>query len=74
MTLPPEKIGDKGQRYVVKARSKTTGGWETIGYTPHADGGSLAEGVKLHPGYDKVWLIDRGEHWPDDKGGRNADQ
>lgn len=33
MTLAPEKIGDKGQRYLVQMKDYPKPGWQDVGYS-----------------------------------------
>ncbi len=61
MTLPTERIGDKGQRYEVQGLRRETDTWEPLGWTPHRDGGNLASAVRLDPKYSDVRVIDRGK-------------
>lgn len=59
MTLPPERIGDKGQPYQVEGLSRYTGKWEVVGWTDQPDGGSIAEGTRLWPKFKDTRVIDR---------------
>jgi len=54
MTLPDSKLGYDGQNFQVAGLGKSTGVWETIGWTNDPSGGSLAEGARLHPGIAEV--------------------
>lgn len=65
MTLPPERIGDKGQRYHVRAHS-ADGGTLGIGYSPDLPGAErMAAAMRLHPTYNRPEVIDRRppRHW-----------
>ncbi len=59
MTIPKERIGDKGQRYEVLGRRRTNGEWVSIGWTEAMDGGGLAQGVALNPGFDDLCVVER---------------
>ena len=52
-------VGDKGQRYEVRAYKADTGEQTVIGWTTKADGGSLMEGVKLWPAMRDPFIVDR---------------
>lgn len=63
MTLPPEKLGDQGQRYVVQ----TTGypdpekkGWQDIGFTNSRDDAlAMMRGIAQAPSVGHVQIVDR---------------
>lgn len=62
MTLPPEKIGDKGQRFQIKySRSADVMDDErTLGYAGTRDGAEqMAEAWRKHPQGYFVWVVDR---------------
>ena len=60
MTLPAERIGDKGQRYEVRGWIGQTDTVETIGYASDKDGADeLRDAASLWPRYDTVWIVDR---------------
>ncbi len=59
MTLPPEKIGDKGQRWEVK-RINMFGEHELVGWTDTFPSESpLIEGAMMNPSNIGVIVIDR---------------
>jgi hypothetical protein len=59
MTLPAHKIGDKGQRYLIQARS-AKGELLKIGYSPNLTGAEgMAKAMKLHPAYNRTEIVDR---------------
>ncbi len=58
MTFPPEKIGDKGQRYEIRAYT-SRGRIFTVGYSPTPDG--FKEVIEVHPDWRGHHAIDRGE-------------
>lgn len=57
MTLPPDKIGDKGRRYEIRALDEDDEefvvGWSDV------DDGKLNELVNLHPSWHSPRTIDR---------------
>lgn len=58
MTLPPERIGDKGQRY--EARYEDPDGEHVIGWGNSAAGAqTLADAMKLRPSTIRAWVVDR---------------
>lgn len=59
MTLPPDRIGDKGQRYQVESRRHGQEHWEVIGWTDSPSGGDLSIGAALHPGIAETRVVDR---------------
>lgn len=61
MTLPPEKIGDKGQRYAVKYKGGRESQPErTLGYSPTKEGAeAMAAAWTSHPEEYDVWIVDR---------------
>lgn len=68
MTFPPEKIGDKGQRFVVQ----TTGwpksdvmGWQNAGYSDTKDGADrMMEVFGQCTGVVHIRIVDRGPKEP----------
>lgn len=58
MTLPPEKIGDKEQRYEVRATCRDCHAEKVIGWA-ECWPLDLLRGVKVHPGLFKARVIDR---------------
>lgn len=59
MTLPPEKIGDRGQRYFVRARN-AQGAILNVGYSANLEGAQqMAKAMTLHPTYNQPEIIDR---------------
>lgn len=62
MTLPPEKIGDKGQRFQIKFRAPDDGsdGDHCLGYAGTSNGAErMAEAWRKHPRGYLVWVVDR---------------
>lgn len=60
MTLPPERIGDKGQRYEVHATGYPKDGTNTIGWSASLKGAEqLAAGIALAPGCTSTEIFDR---------------
>lgn len=62
MTLPPDRIGDKGQRFVVKySRDADAMDDERIlGYAPTREGAEqMAAAWRLRPSKPFVWIMDR---------------
>ena len=62
MTLPPERIGDKGQRYVVHyhTRSEGLGVDKVLGYSNDLDGADRMMRAWLSaPDVVDVWVEDR---------------
>lgn len=55
--MPLTHIGDRGQRYEVKAI--IDGKLTSVGWTQKADGGGLVEIVNLHPSWHSPIVIDR---------------
>ena len=56
MTLPPEKIGDKGQRYEIRCQD-ADGETFVIGWAEKPD--AFTEAVELHPAWHSREVIDR---------------
>lgn len=63
MTLPPEKIGDQGQRYVIKATGypdPDREGWQDIGYSDSkASAVAMMRRLAQIPSVGRVWIKDR---------------
>jgi len=60
MTLPPHKIGDKGQRYVAQAENYPKEGWNHVGYSPTYSGAeAIAKSIMLHPCCTGGRILDR---------------
>ena len=60
MTLPAEKVGDKGQRYEVAA--KRSGIVSAFGWAEDLEAAKrLADAACLHPSITKAFVIDRRE-------------
>jgi hypothetical protein len=63
VTLPPERIGDKGQRYVVQATGypkPDVKGWQDIGYADRTvDAQAMMRGIGLAPSVGHVRILDR---------------
>lgn len=59
MTLPPELIGDKGQRYIVSALDDE-GHALRIGYSDTLVGArGLGDAMRLHPTFNRPMIVDR---------------
>lgn len=59
MTLPPESIGDKGQRYAVSAVAED-GLIQGVGYSDTEFGAQLmADAMREHPTYNRPMITDR---------------
>lgn len=56
------RVGDKGQRYEVRAMVEINGQDEehVVGYTDDETGGGLVRMLKLHPSWHSPRVIDRG--------------
>ena len=62
MTLSPERIGDRGQRYVVMAEGYPKKGENKIAYcTLEPVAWRCANATKRAPGCTKAWVLDREE-------------
>lgn len=60
MTLPPSKIGDKGQRYFIEALGYPEEGWAPIGYSSKLDvAQAMADAIALAPGCKQTRITDR---------------
>lgn len=62
MTLPPEKIGDKGQRFQIKYSADMTAidDEHCLGYAGTEEGAEqMAEAWRKHPAGYYVWIVDR---------------
>jgi len=60
MTLPPGRLGDKGQRYLVEADGYPRDGTNTIGFSSSRENAAkMASAISLAPGCDDVRVIDR---------------
>lgn len=62
MTLPPERIGDKGQRYQIKYISAQDDMEDdrTLGYSTTLSGAEqMADAWRRHPEKYFVWIVDR---------------
>lgn len=64
MTLPPERLGDKGQRYMLEAEGYPKPGWQPIAYSHTMNGMEEAKtSILLAPNCTDARIIDRGEDW-----------
>lgn len=62
MTLPPDKIGDKGQRFQIKysADMDAMDDEHCLGYAGTRDGAEqMAAAWRMHPAKYYVWIVDR---------------
>ena len=55
---------DRGQRYVVAGKERSTGKEVEIGWTNKKDGGALFEMARKWPALTDVRVIDRGKDTP----------
>mgnify|MGYP000063484396 CR=1 FL=1 len=63
MTLPPDRIGDKGQRFLIQTQDwpKERGGWQNAAYTNSRSAAeSMRDNFLLAPGCHDARIIDRG--------------
>lgn len=66
MTLPPEKIGDKGQRYELRATGYPKDEESVIGWSPDKDGAyELGLAISQAPGCTSIRVVDRTGAEPD---------
>jgi hypothetical protein len=60
MTLPPEKIGDKGQRFKIRSFGYPKQGWNDIGYSAtRADADRISSALMTNPSCTMTMVIDR---------------
>jgi hypothetical protein len=60
VTLPPERIGDKGQRYEVRATGYPKKEESVIGWHPDLDGAArMARAIRSHPCCTSTVIWDR---------------
>lgn len=62
MSLPPEKLGDRGQRYVVQAIGypMNVEGWQDVAYTNDYESARRASAaILLVPSVKEVFIKDR---------------
>lgn len=59
MTLPPDKIGDHGQRFEIRAQDED-GAEFVLGWGEHPD--AWADAVAAHPSWHSRRVIDRDLH------------
>jgi hypothetical protein len=60
MTLRPEQVGDKGQRYVAQYRVVDDPDWRSIGYSDNRDTAwGLARAFGRYPSAVAVAVLDR---------------
>jgi hypothetical protein len=52
-------IGDKGQRYEVRAQDKAESQEFVVGWTEEKNGGGLVEMVNRHPSWHSPRVVDR---------------
>lgn len=57
MTLPPDKLGDKGRRYEIRAKDED-GNEFVVGWSDSAT--AFTDGINLHPSWHSRRVIDRG--------------
>lgn len=63
MTLPPEKLGDQGQRYWVVAEGYPQKGSNDVGYSEKYETAcALADAIVQAPGCVKAQVVDREDH------------
>ncbi|HQU34711.1 MAG TPA: hypothetical protein PLB88_10370 [Thermoanaerobaculaceae bacterium] len=69
MTLPPDMLGDRGQRYEVRYREPTdpVDQHKVLGWSDDRERAErMAAGWRKHPERYHVWVADRGERWASD--------
>lgn len=60
MTLPPHKIGDRGQRFEVRYSDFDHGAERIVGWSDDRAGAEqMASAWRQHPGVDRVRIVDR---------------
>ena len=60
MTLPADRIGDKGQPYQVEAEGYPDDGWNVIGWAETRDvAADMASSISLAPSCTKVRVVCR---------------
>lgn len=60
MTLTPEKIGDKGQRFEVRAMGYPNDGSNVIGWTNDAERAEvMMKSIRKAPRCTCAWIVDR---------------
>lgn len=60
MTLPPEKIGDKGQRYLIRVKDYPKKGWQDVGWcNDRVKAYDLGEALSMAPSADGYEVVDR---------------
>ena len=60
MTLPPHKLGDKGQRYEVHCEGYPEDGDNVIGWATNRESAArMARPLDDAPGSKRVWIVDR---------------
>jgi hypothetical protein len=60
MTLPPERIGDKGQRYEVRATGYPKAGENVIGWSATKEGAKqMADAIRHAPSCTSTTVYDR---------------
>lgn len=60
MTLSPDRVGDKGQRYEVRVEGYPKDGWNVIGWSDNEDGAlRMATALKQAPGARRFRIWDR---------------
>lgn len=63
MTLPPDRLGDWGQRFMVLTKNypNKTERWQRAGFASRREvAQQMAEAFKLAPGCDDAKVVDRG--------------
>lgn len=62
MTLPPTGLGDRGQRFEVRATGYPNDGENVIGWSNSDEGAErMMKAIKLAPGCTDAWIVDRGD-------------
>lgn len=62
MTLPPEKIGDKGQRFTVELKGYPKPGWQEVAFSDCKDSARrLGKSMMLAPSATAYRVVDRDE-------------
>lgn len=60
MTLPSDRIGDKGQRFEVRAVKWPSTGESIVGWTNDAErAAEMTKAARRTPNCSRAWIIDR---------------
>lgn len=68
VTLSLDRIGDKGQRFVVQGKGfplRDVEGWQDLGYSNDRKGADrLMEALSMHPSVTEIRVLDLRSQWP----------